>query len=195
MHLRARCATAEEAEALLAEVGKQIELKLADRIYSRNGESLEATVGNLLRLQHATLAVAESATGGGLAERITGVPGSSDYFLGGFVTYSRALKESLLGIDPAKIEQFGAVSNEVAELMAAGARLRTGATYALAITGNAGPGTDGPQAPAGAVFVGLADQSGTLALHRQFTADRARVRQFAGQMALDVLRRRLQKLL
>jgi nicotinamide-nucleotide amidase len=194
VHLRARCGSEGEAAALLNEVGAQIELKLADRIYSRTGETLEATVGELLRKQHATLAVAESVTGGGLAERVTQVPGCSDYFLGGFVVYNRKLKTSLLGIDEALINQFGPVSHEVAELMAAGARLKLGATYALAITGNAGPGTDGDEAPAGTVFVALSDASGTLVVHRQFMADRPRVKQFAGQMALDLLRRRLQKL-
>ena len=193
VHLRARCASETEASALLAEVGAQIELKLADRIYSREGETLEAVVGDLLRRQHSTLVVAESATGGGLAERVTQVPGSSDYFLGGFVVYNRRMKVSVLGIDEALIEQYGPVSKEVAELMANAARLRSGATYALAITGNAGPGTDGPQAPAGTMFVALADASGSSVMHRQFVADRARVKQFAGQMALDMLRRRLQR--
>ena len=193
VHLRARCGSETEAMALLAEVGAQIELKLADRIYSREGETLEAVVGDLLRRQHSTLVVAESATGGGLAERVTQVPGSSDYFLGGFVVYNRRMKVSILGIDEALIEQFGAVSQEVAELMAHAARLRTGATYSLAITGNAGPGTDGPQAPAGTMFVALSDASGSSVMQRQFFGDRARVKQFAGQMALDMLRRRLQR--
>ena len=194
VHLRARCSSEAEAAALLNEVGAQIELKLADRIYSRNGETLEATIGELLRKQHATLAIAESLTGGGLAERVTQVPGCSDYFLGGFVVYNRKLKASLLGIDEALINQFGPVSREVAERMASGARLKLGATYALALTGNAGPGTDGNEAPAGTVFVALSDANGTVVLERQFMADRPRVKQFAGQMALDLLRRRLQKL-
>lgn len=193
VHLRARCGSEAEACALLAEVGAQIELKLADRIYSRDGETLEAVIGDLLRRHHATLVVAESATGGGLAERVTQVAGSSDYFLGGFVVYNRRMKVSLLGVDEALIEQYGPVSKEVAELMAKAARLRSGATYALAITGNAGPGTDGPQAPAGTMFVALADASGATVIHRQFFGDRARVKQFAGQMALDMLRRRLQR--
>ena len=156
-------------------------------------ETLEAVIGDLLRRQHSTLAVAESATGGGLAERVTQVPGSSDYFLGGFVVYNRRMKVAVLGIDEAVIEQYGPVSKEVAELMPNAARLRSGATYALAITGNAGPGTDGPGAPAGTMFVALADASGSSVIHRQFLGDRARVKQFAGQLALDMLRRRLQR--
>jgi len=191
VHLRARCATQAQSLALLAEVGGQIELLLGDRIYSRNGDPLEVVVGSLLKKQKATLAVAESVTGGGLAERITTVSGCADYFLGGFVTYSRKLKVSLLGVLPETLEKCGAVSKETAEAMAGGARNRTGATHALAITGNAGPTTDGDEAPVGMVYVSLADAAGTVTVHRQFNADRERVRQFSGQMALDLLRRRL----
>ena len=97
IHLRARCATAEEAEALLAEVGAPIEELLGDRIYSRNGDSLEAVVGALLRERNATLSVAESCTGGMVAERITSVAGSSDYFVGGFLVYSDRMKTESAG--------------------------------------------------------------------------------------------------
>lgn len=191
VHLRARCSSAAEAVTLLAEVGGQIEALLGDRIYSRNGDSLEATVGEMLRKRHATLAVAESATAGGLADRITGVPGASDYFLGGFITYHKTLKIGLLGVDAELIDRFGPVSKEVAEAMATGARFRTGATWALSITGNAGPGTDGEKAPVGMVHIGLAGPAGVTSTHRQFLGDRPRIRAFAGQMALDFLRRSL----
>src|SRR3984957_11283130 len=122
VHLRARCSTEMEAVALLAEVGLKIDAALGDRIYSRNGDPLEAVVGKQLLNLHATLAVAESATGGGLAERITSVPGSSGWFLGGFVTYTRRLKVELLGVPAEVIDRFGAVSAETAEAMALGAR-------------------------------------------------------------------------
>ena len=190
VHLRARCQTEAEAMALLSEVSGPIELLLGDRIYSRNGDSLEAVVGELLRKQHATLAAAESATGGLLAERLTSVPGSSDYFVGGFVTYTKRMKAELLGVPEELLAQFGAVSKETAEAMAVGARLRTGATYALSITGVAGPGTGGEEAPVGTMYIGLADAGGCQVHHRQFLGDRARVRVFATQMALDMLRRR-----
>ena len=98
IHLRARCSTEAEATALLAEVGGPIELLLGDRIYSRNGQSLEEVVGEMLRERHQTLAVAESCTGGLLGERITSVPGSSDYFLGGFITYTNRMKVEWLGV-------------------------------------------------------------------------------------------------
>lgn len=191
VHLRARCSTRAEALALLAEVGGKIEVLLGDRIYSRNGDPLEVTIGEMLRKHHATLAVAESATAGGLADRITSVPGASDYFVGGFITYTRAMKTEMLGVDPELLQRFGPVSKEIAEAMALGAKRRTGATYALSVTGNAGPATDGEEAPVGMIHVGLASPAGVTSLQRQFLSDRARIRAFAGQMALDFLRRNL----
>ena len=191
VHLRARCSTETEAAALVEEVGRQIEVLLGDRVYSRNGDPLEVVVGEMLKRDHATVAVAESATGGGLAERLTQVPGCSEYFFGGFVTYNRRMKIDYLGVPEETIEKFGAVSRETAQAMAAAARRKTGATYGVSITGNAGPATDGEEAPVGMVYCGLADPKGTLAIERQFNADRQRVRQFAGQMALDMLRKRM----
>ena len=191
IHLRARCPTEAEAAALLVEVAGPIELLLGDRIYSRNGNSLEETVGEMLRQRHATLTVAESATGGLLGERITSVPGSSEYFVGGWITYTSQMKVEWLGVPAELIAQHGAVSQETAEAMATGARRRTGATYALSITGVAGPDSGGEQAAVGTVYVGLADAAGCRVLHRQFIGDRVRIRQFATQMALDLLRRKL----
>jgi nicotinamide-nucleotide amidase len=191
IHLRARAATAAEAEALLAEVGPRIEALLGDAIYSRNGEPLEAVVGGLLRARRATLAVAESCTGGMLAERITSVPGSSDYFLGGFLTYSDEMKRRLLGVEPGVLEQHTAVSGPVAEAMAAGARERTGADFALSVTGIAGPEGGDPERPIGTVFLGLAEEGGASARPFRFLGDRQRVRRLATQHALDWLRRRL----
>src|SRR5690242_7891832 len=189
IHLRARTATEGEAAALLAEVAGPIEMLLGDRIYSRNGEPLEATVGELLTKHHATLVVAESVTGGLLAQRITSVPGCSNYFLGGFLTYSNKLKTELLGVSQETIDRCGAVSQETAEAMAIGARRRTGSTFALSITGEAGP-EPGEKVPIGTVYVGLADAAGCQVVHRVFLGDRARIRVFATQMALDMLRKK-----
>jgi nicotinamide-nucleotide amidase len=192
VHLRARCTTEGEAMALLAEVGAQIDAALGDRIYSRNGDPLEAVIGKRLVKLRATLAVAESATGGGLADRISSVPGSSAWFIGGFVTYTKRMKRDLLGIPAETLEKFGAVSRETAEGMANGARRRTGATYAIGLTGNAGPTTDGTEAPVGMIYVALSGPKETVSFQRQWPAsDRPRVRAFAAQMALDVLRRKL----
>jgi len=198
VHLRARCATKAEAESLLDEVCGPIETALGSLIYSRCGHPLEIVIGRKLTERNATLVVAESATGGGLSERITSVPGSSKYFLGGFVTYTAAMKTEVLGVPEDLLELHGAVSPAIAEAMARGARNRTGATWAISITGNAGPGTDGPegaaQAPVGVVYIGIAGPDESVeTFHRIWpSSDRARVRAFAAQMALDMLNRKLQ---
>lgn len=191
VHLRARSATEAEAEALLAELGGRIEQALGDLIYSR-GEPMEAVIGRLLRERGATLAVAESCTGGLLAERITNVPGSSDYFIGGFLVYCDRAKRELAGVPAALLERYGAVSEPVASALAEQTRLRTGATYALAITGVAGPGGGTESTPTGLVYIGLAGPEGTQVQRFRFLGDRDRVRAFAAQTAMDLLRRRLQ---
>jgi len=187
IHLRARCPTVERAEALLDEVANQIEPLLGDRIYSRNGDSLETVVGNLLRERRARLSVAESATSGLLGGRITNVPNSSDYFVGGFLTYSDEMKTRLLGVPAELIAENTAVSEPVAIAMAEGASTRTGSEYALSITGYAGP--DGAQV--GLVFIGLKTPHGVEARRVQLPGDRERVRAFSTNVALDVLRRAL----
>ena len=189
--LRGRCAQESEAEALLGEVGPQIEALLGDRIYSRNGDPLEAVIGSLLRERHATLSVAESATGGMLAERITSIPGSSDFFAGGFLVYNDQMKHALLGVDEVVLRQHTAVSEPVAEAMAAGARRATGSTIAISITGVAGPTGGTESTPAGTFFIGLADPASCRARHYRFLGDRDRVRLLATQTALDLLRRSL----
>jgi nicotinamide-nucleotide amidase len=191
VHLRARCGTAAEADALLAEVAGPIEALLGDRIYSRNGDPLETVVGNLLRANHATVSVAESCTGGILGGRFTSVPGSSEYFLGGFIVYANEMKMELLGVRPETLKQFGAVSKETAEEMAIGARRRTGSTYAISATGVAGPDGGTEKSPVGTVYVGIADANGARAVGRQFLGDRQRVRIYTTQYALDLLRRRM----
>jgi nicotinamide-nucleotide amidase len=191
VHLRARCATAEEAERRLAEAGDPIAQLLGARLYSTNGDSLETVIGHLLRQRRATLAIAESLTGGQLGQRITSVPGSSDYFLGGFLTYSDRMKSELLGVDPQLLAQHTAVSAEAARAMAEGALARTGADYALATTGEAGPGSN-TGAPPGTVFLGLAVRGEPATAQRMtMPGDRNRVRGFTVNAALDLLRRRL----
>ncbi|HEX5431169.1 MAG TPA: competence/damage-inducible protein A [Bryobacteraceae bacterium] len=191
VHLRARCATGEEADCLLGEVGQRIEALLGDRIFSRNGDSMEAVVGGFLRERGATLAVAESCTAGMIAERLTSVPGSSDYFLGGFFVYSDEMKRRILGVDPCILERHTAVSVETACAMADRARALTGAAYALSTTGEAGP-QSATGAPPGTVYIGLAGPEGAPQA-RQFRlpGDRKLIRMFATQAALDLLRRNL----
>lgn len=194
VHLRARCDSEAEADALLAKVTGPIAELLGDHCYSRTGEPLEVVVGELLRERGATVSVAESCTGGMLGERFTTTPGSSDYFLGGFITYSNALKIELLGVPAEVLGRVGAVSQETAEAMAIGARERTGATYAVAITGIAGPDGGTEEKPVGLVYVGIAGPDGAIALSRRFLGDRQRIRAFTTQMALNFLRRKLQGL-
>jgi len=187
IHLRARCATPEEAETLAAQASAEIEPLLGDRVYSCNGDSLEKVIGDLLRARHASLSVAESATSGLLGGRITTVPSASDYFRGGFITYSDQMKTQLLGVPAELIAEHSAVSEPVAKAMAEGARERTGSDYALSITGYAGP--DGKQV--GLVFIGLASPDGAQIRRVQWPADRDRVRAFSTNIALDMLRRKL----
>jgi len=194
IHLRARCGSAEDAERLLAEVGEPIEELLGRHLFSRNGDPLEAIIGTLLRERGATLSVAESCTGGMVGERVTSVAGSSDYFLGGFVTYTDRMKTDLLGVDAALIAQHTSVSKEVARAMAEGAQARTGSTFAISITGEAGPESS-TGAPVGTIFAGFAGPDGPPeALRLAMPGDRTRIRGFATQAALDLLRRRLLKL-
>jgi nicotinamide-nucleotide amidase len=191
IHLRARSGSSEDAERLVAEVGDPIEKLLGRHLFSRNGEPLEGIVGALLRERRATLSIAESCTGGMVGERITSIAGSSDYFVGGFVTYTDRMKSDLLGVDPALIAQFTAVSKEVASAMAEGARSRTGSTFAISVTGEAGPDSS-TGAPVGTIFVGFAGPDGPPeALRFAMPGDRPRIRGFATQAALDLLRRRL----
>jgi nicotinamide-nucleotide amidase len=191
VHLRARCDTADEAERLLAEVGDPVAELLGDRIFSRNGDSLEAVVGELLRSRGATVVVAESCTGGMIAERITSIAGSSAYFAGGFIVYSNRMKEDLLGVDPALIARHGVVSEEVARAMAECARARSGATYAISTTGEAGPDSS-TGVPVGTVYAGIAGPDGEVEARRfNLPGDRTRIRMFATQGALDYLRRRI----
>lgn len=191
VHLRAQCETVEEAEKLLAEVGDPIADLLGERIYSRGGETLEEVVGAKLRELKLRVAVAESCTGGLLGERITRVAGSSDYFAGGFLTYTYELKTRLLGIDPELLHQYKAVSEPVAQAMAEAARDRTGAEIGIAITGVAGPAQGDEPEPVGVVFIALAMPSKTLVRRVQLFGDRQRVRSMAVTSALDLLRRSL----
>jgi nicotinamide-nucleotide amidase len=191
IHLRARAATDQEAEARLAELGDQIELALGEYIFSMHGESLEEVVGMYLVMRQKTVAVAESCSGGLLAERLTRNSGSSKFFLGGAICYSNALKTSLAGVPTTLLEEHGAVSQPVAQAMAEGIRARTGASLGVGITGIAGPTGGSPEKPVGLVFIGLADERGTQVREFRFPGNRARVRMWATQMALEMIRRRI----
>jgi nicotinamide-nucleotide amidase len=181
----------EAAQARLDELAGKLEEVLDEWLYSSEGESLEQIVLYYLGLRQATLAVAESCTGGMIAERITSVPGSSRSFLGGAVVYADSLKSAFAGVSADLINQHGAVSEEVAKALANGIRLRTGATIGLGITGIAGPGgaTDGK--PVGLVHIAVSDAQKTDTLERTFRGDRHQIRAWATQQSLDLVRRRL----
>jgi nicotinamide-nucleotide amidase len=184
------------AQARVDELAGRIEEELDDLIYSTQGESLEEIVLLYLGMKGATLAVAESCTGGLVAERITSIPGSSRAFLGGAVVYSNELKTLYAGVDAALIAQYGAVSSQVAKAMAEGIRKKTGATIGLAVTGIAGPAGGTEEKPVGLVYIAVAHGKEIEVAEKNFAAfstqsTRERVRTLAAQAALDLVRRRL----
>jgi nicotinamide-nucleotide amidase len=191
LHLKTQAASLSTAQARVDELVSRLEDELQDFVFSDNGESMEQIVGNYLQMRNATLAVAESCTGGLVAERITSVSGSSRYFLGGGVVYSNALKTSIACVPPELIEKYGAVSREVAAALATGIRERCGATLGLGITGVAGPTGGTAEKPVGLVFHALASSQNTEVVERKFPGDRKRIRWFASQQALDMIRRKL----
>ena len=191
LHFKCRAATQDAAQRRVDEVAGLVEDELDDAFYSRDGESLEQIVGYWLQMRNATLAVAESCTGGLLAERITSIGGSSRYFLGGAVVYSNHLKTEFAGVPAEMIDRHGAVSREVAAALAEGIRYRCESTLGVGITGVAGPGGGTPDKPVGLVFHAVASDSGTEVIQRNFPGDRKRIRRFASTMALDMVRKKL----
>jgi competence/damage-inducible protein CinA-like protein len=191
LHLRCRKDSQAEADARVEELAEKIEDELGDSIFSRKGETIEQIVSYLLQMRSMTLAVAESCTGGLLAERITSLGGSSRYFIGGAVVYSNELKTQFANVPKSLINQHGAVSREVAASMAEGIRKRCLSSYGVGITGVAGPGGGTEQKPVGLVYIALAGEEGTQVVERNFPGDRKRIRQFATQQALEMIRRAL----
>lgn len=191
IHLTARAATEREAELLLDGLAGQLEEQLGDAIFAFRGETMEEVVGLKLAVGGYTLAVAESCTGGLIAQRLTDVPGASAYFIEGVVAYSNEAKIRTLGVPRELIERCGAVSAPVAEAMAEGVRRRAGTDFGLAVTGIAGPSGGTEDKPVGLVFVALADDAHTEHRRLMLTGDRQLIRWRASQAALDLLRRRL----
>ena len=191
LHLRTQDASLELAQQRVDELVDKIEEELGDYVYSDNGDSLEQIVSYYLQMRNATLSVAESCTGGLVAERLTSVSGSSRYFIGGAVVYSNELKIQLADVPQDLIDVYGAVSEPVAKALAEGIRKRCGTTLGLGVTGVAGPTGGTAEKPVGLVFHALAGERGTEVVKRNFPGDRARIRWFASQQALDMVRRRL----
>ncbi len=197
LHFVCAKASASEAQSRVDELAGKIEAEMGEAIFSSHGESLEEVVLLMLGLRHMTLVAAESCTGGLLAERLTAVPGSSRYFLGGAVVYADRLKTTFAEVPDEMIRTEGPVSEAVARAMAEGIRRRTGATVGVGITGIAGPGggAPGPDAekPIGLVYVAIsfAGEGSAKVTELNLSGDRERIRFWASQHALELLRRSL----
>ncbi|MCI9506519.1 MAG: competence/damage-inducible protein A [Oscillospiraceae bacterium] len=187
----AKADTPEAAEELLQPLVAQVQETLGDVVYGVDVESLEEVVSALLKKDRLTLSAAESCTGGLIAKRITDLPGASEVFRGGIVSYTNGVKAGALGVPEAVLEESGAVSEPVARAMAEGCRRVCGSDLAVSVTGVAGPDSDDRGTEVGTVFIALASDSGTIC--RRFSCGkgrgRDRVRTSAAQYAFDMIRR------
>jgi nicotinamide-nucleotide amidase len=193
LRISARAESEALAQQLIAPVEAQLRALGGQDCYGADEDSLPSVVGELLKTQSATLAVAESCTGGWLGEMLTAVPGSSRYFWGGVIAYDNSVKEKMLGVNPQDLAQYGAVSASVAEQMAVGVRDRLGTTWGLSITGIAGPDGGTLEKPVGLVYIGVAGPQGATHFVQRFGGGRGRdwVRRLSACAALDHLRRML----
>ena len=188
IHLRVWTADSAHADALFADIERGLDLALTDRIFSRDSSPLEEVVAQELLKQNATIASAESCTGGLFAERLTTIAGSSAYFLGGVVCYSNEMKTAWADVPPEMIATKGAVSAEVAVALADGIRRRVGSTLGIGITGIAGPGGGSEEKPVGTVHIALASATAMRDRALRFPGDREMIRMQASQAALDMVR-------
>jgi nicotinamide-nucleotide amidase len=190
LRITARAASAEVAESLLQPVEAEIRSRTGALCFGTNDDSLASVVLERLRRRGQTLAVAESCTGGGLGAALAAVPGASDVFLGGVIAYANAVKQEVLGVSPELLEAHGAVSDPVAQAMAQGGRRATGADWALAITGVAGPGGGTEQKPVGLVHIAVAGPDGCVSEGVRFgsSRDRSSIQTLSAGEALNRLR-------
>jgi nicotinamide-nucleotide amidase len=191
LHLRARAASLDAAQRRVDALADDLQDELDELVFASAGESLEQIVGYYLQMRGATIAVAESCTGGLIGQRLTSVSGSSRYFLGGAIVYSDPMKTLFANVPPPLIAEHGAVSREVAAALAEGIRDECGATFGVGVTGVAGPTGGSEEKPVGLVYHALADGKKTEVVERNFPGDRDRIRWFASQQALDIVRRKL----
>lgn len=189
--LRMEAENEEEARALLEPAADAVRERLKDLIFSEGKQGMDELVAELFKSRGLTLSLAESCTGGMIAQRITAIPGSSAWFLEGAVTYSNASKTRQLGVPEAMLEKYGAVSSEVAQAMAEGIRARSGSDLALSITGIAGPDGGTDEKPVGTVFISLAYAGGSRTERFRFYGSRDNIRVLTAWTALDWLRRYL----
>jgi nicotinamide-nucleotide amidase len=191
LHVIATAENEETAGQMAEKDERSLRSTLGELVYGVDDQSLAEVVGGLLSRQQKTLAVAESCTGGLLAKLLTDVPGSSKYFTYGWVTYSDRAKTSELGVPADMIRQYGAVSEQVARAMAAGARNKAGTDYAISITGIAGPTGGTEQKPVGLVYIGVDSEEGCFTRRCHFSGDRRFIRLRAAQTVLNLLRLKL----
>ncbi len=185
----ARARTAAEADLRIAEATRSIRERLGAVVYGEGVDTMESVVGRLLTERGLTVATAESCTGGLIAERFTDVPGSSEYFLGGVVSYSNEAKAAMLGVPESLIAREGAVSEPVVRAMAEGARSRFGSDFVIATSGISGPDGGSAEKPVGLVWIALATRDGIHADSFVFQVDRSRHRRLTAQVGLDWIRR------
>jgi nicotinamide-nucleotide amidase len=192
LRLTARSSDEAEAQQMLDNLEARLRERLGPYIFGIDEQGLEQEVGRLLTEQGRTLAVAESCTGGLIGHRLTDVPGSSNYFLGGVIAYSNAVKRGSLGVPEETLRTRGAVSAETAQAMAVGVRRLFGADLGLATTGIAGPSGGTPEKPVGLVYVALATGEESVAGQEyRWTGPREEVKYRTSQAALDLVRRTL----
>ena len=193
LRVTAKAAAEEEAQTLLIPVVENLQERFSDFIYGIDVENLESVVLTELKRTGKTLCTAESCTGGLIAKRITDLPGASAVFYGGVVSYVNEVKAGVLGVPSQLLEEYGAVSEQVARAMAEGARKALGSDLAVAVTGVAGPDKDDRGNEVGTVFVALTDGEQTWVRRPHLGGVRGRIRTTAANHALDMVRRYLQK--
>ncbi len=191
MRINVTAPTEEEAKNKLSGIEQKIRTIVGRNIYGTNDETIEQVIGKMLNERGLEISIAESCTGGLISHRITNVPGSSTFFERGYVTYSNAAKVELLNVDEDVIQQYGAVSHQVAMQMAQGVRAVCGTDIGLAITGILGPTGATPNKPVGLVYIGICDEKICTAVEYKFGDDRLLNKDRASQAALDLLRRHL----
>ncbi|HVB40166.1 MAG TPA: competence/damage-inducible protein A [Terriglobales bacterium] len=192
LHFQASAPTAAEAQDMADRLAAEVERHFKTAVFSRDGETMAAVVGRLLRARRQRLAVAESCTGGLLSERLTDAHGASDFFVGGVVCYSNSVKQAVLGVRAATLANQGAVSSHAVQELAQGVRLLLAADWGLAITGIAGPAGGSAAKPVGTVFIALECADGAPQVQQLLLfGDRDQIRRASAQCALDMLRRRI----
>jgi len=187
LRLTVRAADQAEANSLMEGTESEIRRRLGRYIFGTDAETLEGVVGHLLKQRGLTLATAESSTGGLIGHRLTGVPGSSDYYLGGIIAYDNRVKRDQLGVSDVTLRTCGAVSEETAREMAGGVRLKLGADLGLATTGIAGPGGGSADKPVGLIYLALASGAGITVKRQIYAWDRSGNKEMSAQAGLALL--------